>query len=307
MSLPIKIALPTDFLNAEIRSGFYVSEKAKKIWAVQLDLLNELTNICKAHNIEFQVCFGTLIGAVRHKGFIPWDDDFDVWMTRENINKLIALEKEFKSPYFLQTPLNDRRYVTPLTRLRNSNTTSAIAGFDTPDYNNGIYIDIYAMDGVSLSRIKCALQYILKRIVVKMWALRGPFRAQKKSIKYLFQKIVLRPFSFVLSYESWYQLYVKVLSMWNNSSDRLSHMVTCNWRGKHNWIYAKDMQETCCMPFEWIDVPVPKNFDEILRRDYGDYMTYPPENERGQWHAGTLQIEPEIPYNEFLSRKNDSK
>lgn len=307
MSLPIKIKIPSGFLQEEIRDGYFVTEKSKKVWAVQLDLLNELTKVCKAHNITFQVSFGTLIGAVRHKGFIPWDDDFDVWMTRENIDKLIKLDSEFRHPYFLQTPINDRRYVTPLTRLRNSLTTSAIRGMDTIDYNNGIYIDIYAMDGVSTSRIKCAIQYILKRIVVKMWALRGPVPPACNSIKSVLERFLIRPISFVFTYEVWYKLYVKVLSMWTKGTDKLSHMVTCNIYGKHNWVLKKDMDETILLPFEWIKVPVPRNYDEILRRDYGDYMAFPPESERGQWHAGTLRIEPEVPYKEYLSRNNDAK
>ena len=303
MKLPIKINVPDGFFQEEIRDGYCVSEKTKKIWAVQIDLLNELTRVCKAHDITFQVSFGTLIGAVRHKGFIPWDDDFDVWMTRESIDKLIKLESEFSHPYFLQTPLNDRRYVTPLTRLRNSLTTSAIKGLDTPDYNNGIYIDIYAMDGVSTSRIKSAIQYILKRIVVKMWALRGPVPPACNSIKRGIERFLLRPLSFVFTYELWYKLYVKVLSMWTKRTDKLSHMVVSDWRGKRNWVLKKDMEESILLPFEWINVPAPRNYDEILRRDYGDYMEFPPEAERGQWHAGVLRIEPEIPYKEFLKKK----
>lgn len=301
--LPIKIKLPSNFLEPEVRSGYEISEKLKKIWAVDLDLFQELSRVCNKHGIKFQVCFGTLIGAVRHGGFIPWDDDFDVWMTRENLEKLMTVADEFKHPYFLQTPLSDRKFCSPLCRLRNSETTGVISGFEANDYNNGIYIDIYAMDGVSLSRIKCAIQYVLKRIVVRMWALRGQTHSRTESIKEKMEFYLIRPFACVLSYDHWYRLYVAILSMYTKSSDKFSHMVNSNWKGKRNWVYAKDFDDTIFVQFEHIQVPIPRNYDEILRRDFGNYMKFPPKEQRGKWHEGQIHFEPEIPYKEYLEKR----
>ena len=301
MNLPIKIELPASFYNSEERDGYLVSEKTKKIWAIELDLVNELLRVCKKHGLSFQLSYGTLIGAVRHKGFIPWDDDFDVWMTRSDIDKLISLSDEFKHPYFLQTPLNDRRYLTCLTRLRNSDTTAVITGNETPDYNNGIYVDIYALDGVSPSRLKSAIQYILRRIVVKLWAIRGLKGSNCTTLREILF-FSLKPLSLVLTYEQWYHLYVHILSMWTASTNRLSHMVSCTWKGKKNWVLERDLHETINVPFECLSLPIPKNYDEILRRDYGDYMKFPPVIERGKWHEGKIHFEPEMPYKEYFQR-----
>ena len=88
--LPIKIDLPERFLEEEVRDGYTISTEMKANWAVQMDLLAEFDRVCKEHNIEYFACGGTLLGAVRHGGYIPWDDDIDLMITRDNYNKLCA-------------------------------------------------------------------------------------------------------------------------------------------------------------------------------------------------------------------------
>ena len=96
--------------------------------------------------------------------------------------------------------------------------------------------------------------------------------------------------------------------MWNSSTERFSHMVTCTWKGKKNWVLGSDLKDTIYVPFEWMSLPAPKNFDEILRRDFGDYMSFPPSEQRGKWHEGQIHFEPDMPYKEYLSKlANDAK
>lgn len=147
MSLPIKIDLPSSFFNEEVRDEYRVSEKGKRIWAVELDLLAELLRICKKHDIRVCLFAGSLLGAIRHKGFIPWDDDIDVCLVREEYEKLLQHQDEFKHPYFLQTGYNDREFFLGYARLRNSDTTGIITWNKSKNYNNGIYIDVFVVDG----------------------------------------------------------------------------------------------------------------------------------------------------------------
>ena len=92
------------FLEEELRSGYLVSSKMKKIWAVQLDLLEQIKHVCSRYHLTYYADSGTLLGAVRHKGYIPWDDDIDIVMKRSDYNKLIEIAPiEFKKPYFLQS------------------------------------------------------------------------------------------------------------------------------------------------------------------------------------------------------------
>jgi len=118
--------IPKEFLKEETLCDFLVTEERKKLWMISLDMLLEFDRICKQHNIKYYLMGGTLLGAIRHKGFVPWDDDTDVMMLREDYEKFKKLEHEFQQPYFLQTPQNDPGNLYSTIRIRNSNTTMLV-------------------------------------------------------------------------------------------------------------------------------------------------------------------------------------
>ena len=111
------------FLREETVCDFFVDEKRKKLWAVLLDMLIEFDKICSKYGLKYFMIYGSLLGTIRHHGFIPWDDDIDVAMPRKDYEVFIQLGKEFKHPLFLQTPYTDRGYFYTPARIRNSNTT----------------------------------------------------------------------------------------------------------------------------------------------------------------------------------------
>lgn len=122
--LPIQIDLPKNFLEEEIRCGYKISSEMKKVWAVQIDLLEQVKKICKKHGLKYFADSGTLIGAIRHKGYIPWDDDIDLVMMRNDYNKFMEYAKsELEFPYFLQTVYTDKDIMRAHASLRNSKTT----------------------------------------------------------------------------------------------------------------------------------------------------------------------------------------
>ena len=128
----LKLQFDDSFFHEETRCDYLVDEKTKKIWAVQIDLLAELLRVCREHDIKVSAFAGTVLGAVRHKGFIPWDDDIDVCMDRENFNKLLAITDTFNYPYFLQTAYNDQEFFIGYARLRNTLTTGVISWEKSP-------------------------------------------------------------------------------------------------------------------------------------------------------------------------------
>lgn len=118
--------LPEKFWNAEVRCGYFISEEMKKVWAIELDLYLEFKRICEKHNLDFFTDGGTTLGAIRHGGFIPWDDDFDICMPRKSYEKLKLFADEFEKTYFLQSPETDPLYGYSFLKLRNSNTTAVV-------------------------------------------------------------------------------------------------------------------------------------------------------------------------------------
>jgi lipopolysaccharide cholinephosphotransferase len=90
--------LPEKFWDEEIRNDYLVSTEMKKVWAIEMDLYREVTRVLNKYNLRYFTDGGTTLGGVRHKGFIPWDDDLDICVPREDYEKLLQLASEFKSP-----------------------------------------------------------------------------------------------------------------------------------------------------------------------------------------------------------------
>lgn len=302
MSLPIKIQLPESFLLSEIRDGYSVSSRGKKIWAVELDLFSEFSRVCQKHDIAFSVAFGTMIGAVRHKGFIPWDDDFDIMLERAEYEKLLSVgPHEFKHPYFFQYALNERNVFTPLARLRNSETTGYASGSPTSSsYNNGIYLDLYCFDANPQNRVKYLWKHFLKRVVGKLL---GIYYQQVPCRQTLMQHLMfgLKPVAHLVSYESLWFWYCEVLKLYNEDEDHYSHMLTAQVGGRADWISHDALTDVVLVPYEFIKVPIVKDYDRYLRSMYGDYMSFPPLEQRGKWHEGQIHFEPEVPYKQYFA------
>lgn len=288
-SLPISIVLPAGFLEPEVRCGYRVSAEMKKVWAIELDLLAKFDSVCRKHCIKYVALWGTALGAVRHQGFIPWDDDVDVGMDRQNYEKLCAVaEEEFTYPYFFQNPLTDRAYFVPLARLRNSKTRAVITGYNPEIYNSGIYIDIDILDGSAPNKICWRWQNFLKHLILVPLQM---YYAEKRCTKSCMVSKILNVLWHRVSYESWCSLYSKIRSMYSRRSDRLGITYTFLAEEWGRWLTRDDVAEAVESKFEFLEVPICRRADAYLQRCYGDYMAYPPEGQRGRFHEGVISFE----------------
>jgi lipopolysaccharide cholinephosphotransferase len=270
----LNIQLPESFFQEEERSGYLVSAKTKELWAVQLDLLNEFDRVCKKHNLKYILDFGTLLGAVRHKGFIPWDDDVDVSMLREDYEKLILIApKEFKEPYFFQTPETDYSYDDCVTKLRRSDTCFFTDHSQRPNvsYNQGIFIDIFVLDNVPNADLVTKNQltdesiktYREMRICSRFPKLYGGvFLSAKIVLRYLYSRI----------------RYGSCLKIYKHFDEKAKNRPYSGFVGtvmfmKTHCRSLSDYGKIIEMQFENLMLPVPEGYDKLLELLYGDYMT----------------------------------
>lgn len=285
--IQLKIQLPNGFLNGEVQDGYYVSPKMKEVWAVELDLLSELDRVCKKHCLKYYADGGTLLGAIRHKGIIPWDDDIDLTMFRSDYNKLCKIAKtEFKNPYFFQTEYTDKGSLRGHAQLRNSNTTAILKKSKDCNYqfNQGIFIDIFPMDAVINNKIKFKIQGYkaeyykwLSRIISRSTDTYSNRVTDKKRkiIMGFFHLIFNSPIKYLFNdYDIYYKKFEDTCQKYNGlTTDKIS-LLSFQFLDPRNFKYRDDYKETIEVDFEFMKIPVMKNYERVLQMNFGDWKKF---------------------------------
>ncbi len=300
--LPIKIGLPDGFLKEEVRCGYTVTAEYKKLWAVELDLLAEFDRVCNKHGFAYFADGGTLLGAIRHKGFIPWDDDVDVIMYRDDYEKLAQIaEQEFQYPYFFQTPFTDPGLVMGGARLRNSKTT-VVSDFENrrPYQNKGIFIDIFILDNIPDGEFRLK---IFKLALKGYWRILryaayydSYFKSGKKNSpkKLVIGKIALA-LKRIFGVKRLSRGYTRLCSRYSGKkTGRLGDVESS--RGK--FIFSPACFDGECKsfaPFEHMKIPIPKGYDQYLSTLYGEYMVM----KKTPSIHNPLVFDVETPYSEY--------
>ena len=151
------------------------NKQLRKLQMVELDILVEVDRICRKHNIEYFLAGGTLIGAIRHNGFIPWDDDIDISMTRENYNKFIEVQKKELNTdkYYFESMETDENCGMLYAKVKRKNSKYIEFASDSNRDNLGIWIDIFPIDKVKnngrFSNMKYTVVYCLKMVLLKKY------------------------------------------------------------------------------------------------------------------------------------------
>lgn len=279
----LNIQLPDGFLDEEERCGYLVSKQMKEVWAVLLDLLVEFDRVCTKHDIKYFASGGTMLGAVRHKGFIPWDDDMDIMMFRKDYNKLSEIgPSEFHHPYFFQNKLTDPYCGVFMSKLRNSNTTALAPEEIHPINklsNRGIFIDIFPLDNVPDSEEERAafLEALnMERQKVYEAGRRIGIFSEDSGIKHYVKKLQYYMFSLkrkkeLYTYIDAYRSYDKLCQKYLNDNTEMFGPMQLEAHKKH-FKYVADFENLVMMDFEFLKIPVGARYDHALKHYYGDYM-----------------------------------
>ena len=285
------------FFKEEIRSDFLVDEKRKKIWAVELQILEKIDEVCKKHHITYYAHYGTLLGAVRHQGFIPWDDDLDIAMFRDDYEKFqkIAAE-EFTEPYFFQNAYNDG-IIRFMAKIRDSRTT-AIEHM-APSINQGIFIDIFpldvAPDGINEDGpVILEIQKEIWTTVVNPREILEELEAGKRfvlDINTLVNLIKLDKRERFREFEAF------SLSHFGETQN-VGFIARLLFRDPPEILKKDWFKDVVYLSFENIRIPAPAEYDKILTVLYGNYHEFV---RGGSDHEGII-MDPDIPYGEYFSK-----
>ena len=269
-----------------MKDSDYNELSLREIQLGELSVLRQVHKICEELNLHYYLFYGTLLGAVRHKGFIPWDDDIDIIMPRSDYNALIKYFKannEKLRPLQLMHYSTNKDYIYPIARVSDERYTLNFN--NTKEYGLGLFIDLYPLDGCG-NTLDEAKRIWKKNKVKKFWV--GVYGIDR------YEKSTKNAFRSFLKYVS-----MKIVKLFNvpqmisdldKDASKLSfddyEYVGCTaWEVSGLGYFKKTLlDESITLGFEDGFFYAPKRYDEVLRETYGDYMQLPPENKRVPHH-----------------------
>lgn len=266
---------------------------------VLFELLNAVDTVCRRHNIPYMLFAGTALGAVRHSGFIPWDDDLDIVMLRPDFEHFmkVAQEELNSAEYTIQIPFTEH-WPMFFSKLRKNNTTCWERYIPKdPQSHQGVYIDIFPCDNLSDNKLLRRLQFAASKVVIaKALDRRGYYTDSKakKAFMFLCKAIPCKPM-------------VWLVKMGKKGKSRCVHTFLGGASRYEKNIYPREwFEDTVLLPFEQGQFPVSAHYDAMLTTMYGDYMTLPPQDQRGcKVHAEFIDLEHS--YEMYLSQQRDGK
>lgn len=253
----------------------------EEIHNIQLSMLSELDAFFREHSLNYSLWAGTLLGAVRHQGFIPWDDDVDILMPRKDYEKLLSLFPPSGTGNLFLSFLGKGDYALPYAKVWNKHTKIRERGF--VDQNIGVFIDIFPLDGLPKNLFKRKRHIRKARMFFYFQNIRLKTKIYSKGLRGIFDKCFvsaivkrkpLTKYSLLVD-----QLAKKYSTCFSNKTCVLTHSILA----KHSFLYS-DIFPATVLDFEGIPFAVANNYSKCLSELYGDYMVLPPENARKNHH-----------------------
>lgn len=256
-------------------------DELREVHKISMEILCDVIELCKKHNLKYFAIAGTALGTVKYKGFIPWDDDIDIGMLREDYNKFIEIaKKELPKKLFLQNFHTE--YDTPFyySKIRNKETKFIEKYYDKLNINKGIFIDIFPIDNIPDNKILQNIQYIKSKIISNIFISTSisEISSNNKSSKYMIKKLIRKFMNKIFknaNKEKIFYMLEKELTKYNKKKTKRIGRVNENEIIKINYIYPLKQLE-----FEGIKINVPGNYHEYLKNRFGDYMKTPKEEDK---------------------------
>lgn len=267
----------------------------RKLQLKILDIVKDIDKLCRNNNIEYYILYGSALGAVRHKGFIPWDDDFDIGMTYDNYIKFLKVceEKLDKEKYYVQTYDKEENYYLSFAKIRDITTTLIEDGNKDVDIIRSVYVDVFPLVGVpnnkfkeKMLKINRAFMLSANKNVINNKILRGIF----KIILKLFGKDRILKYTTKRCFK--YNCYE--CDYWCSITDGDGF----NQNKMKKEIYGKPKY----VDFEDIVLPVPEDTDTYLANIYGDYMKIPSKEQIKAREHTPYYLNLNLPYKEYIKK-----
>ena len=266
-------------------------EILRQLQQIQLECLIELDRVCRKHEIRYSLDGGTLLGAVRHKGFIPWDDDIDVIMTRAEYEKLFEVCKTElnKDKFFLQEHRTDPYYRVGYPRIKRNNSTYIRAGQEKSKQRGGVHIDVFVLDNMPeswiLRRLNRGATYFFRKI---LWSRTGKDVSTRAAQRAVYHILDLIPAGFAF----WgFDMTGKICNRRPATVVRHYAMTYPNPKVNGYGIPAELTDSFTELEFEGRSFKAVAEYDRYLTLLYRDYMVLPPEEKRSA-HIHLSAFEP---------------
>ena len=255
--------------------------------SIQIDMLDKLADFCNTNGIRYYLCGGTLLGAIRHKGFIPWDDDIDINIPRPDLQKLLKISKKtIAHNLVIEAPGDERGNSRSFYRIYNTDTE--LVAYNKKlgtEYRCNIFIDIFPVDALPKMKTFNYVVYLVSGFLISMGNMSSVGEVVGSTPIKRFLKRMLFPIARMKKPEQWAEITDRYAA--RRDYKKASYIGVINTEASHRFherILKTDYEPRIEVEFEGKQYYAPAGFDIYLRNLYGDYMSVPPRNQQVSHH-----------------------